>query len=640
MITPDSLSRKRWSRWLKVTAWSLLYAATALSLSWLGSYAATTMVLYDFYNGLQAEPTDQGRVVIAGYRESDAARFGDWPVSDAVVAQLADRALQAGAASVTIAGNRAFRLAPGQEELDALIARSDRIQFAIDLRHAHPGTPYLEAPARVGSAVIYHDTGGQIRRIRGGGPFRGRDVLSIELATVEPVLRDRGEAVRYSGGVLRYGALSLPHLERNFGGYWDNYGIEAVFLPQARQRVVAPQLSLDALASAAPGSLEGKVVVFCAQTAGARAQHTRTSPIRERVSVCEAFAQIVNNLLAVADGERRFVQPLPEWAEHLLLGALSFAVLVLVLTVRRWTRIMAVVGVAIVLWLLIGYVAFLQGLWLPIAPVLASLVIAPVVRLLWATLAARRLGWQLATLLDLVDSFADPLVVVDRRQRLRLANRAGYSLFGALPKQVIDRPLSALLELDPVSTLERDALNAWVRSGPEAGARARVRRQTLASGTREGLVLLRIEYVEAAPDGDAEHRPGEGGLAEGFASACYWAAKDGRPLSLLLAQFSTPLDEMERREAIQRARRIGAAVLAAGELDASTLAVIADEQALGTLGVEDALRHVWEWPLAEGQRLPVASLHCAQAWWPEDGGDWEALLSVARRRLAAMVDAA
>jgi CHASE2 domain-containing sensor protein len=631
-----SRSRKRWRRWHKVSAWSLLYVLTAVTLSWLGAYAAPTMVLYDLYNGLQAAPVDQGRVVIVGYREADAARYGDWPVSDAVVASLADRALAAGAASVTITGNRAFRLEPGGAELDALIQRTDRLQFAIDLRGAHPGTPFLQAPARVGSAVIYFDTGGQIRRVRGGGPFRGQDFLSIELATVEPVMRDAGQPLRFSGGLLQFGAQTLPPLGRNFGGYWDNYGIEPVFLPQARQRVVAPQLSLDALHAAAPGSLSGKTVIFCAQTAGARAQHTRTSPIRGRVSVCEALAQGVNNLLAVAAGERRFVRPLPEWAEHTLLGVLSFGVLALVLWWRRWPWIMASVGALIVGWMLIGYLAFLAGWWLPVVPVLVSLILAPVVRLLWATLAARQLGWQLATLLDLVDSFADPLVVVDRQQTVRLANRAFYSLFGALPKQIKDRPLAELLELDPVSTLEREALNAWVRSGPERGARARVRRQALASGVREGLELLRVEYVDAVAELDA--RPGVDSLAEGFARAGYWAEKDGRPLSLLLARFREPLRDADRHEALQRARRIGAAVLAAGEWDAQTLGVIADEQSLGALGVEDALRHVWEWPLPDGRRLPLEQLHCAQAWWPEDGEDWASLSAAAELRLAAMAE--
>lgn len=637
MNTTLPRSRKRWRRWHKIAAWSLLYLVTAVTLSWLGAYAAPTMVLYDFYNGLQAAPTDQGRVVIVGYRESDAATHGEWPVSDAVVARLAEQALAAGAASVTITGNRAFRLEPGGAELDALIQRTDRLQFAIDLRGAHPGTPFLEAPARVGSAVIYFDTGGQIRRVRGGGPFRGRDFLSIELATVEPVLRDAGQALRFSGGLLTFGDWELPPLGRNFGGYWDLYGIEPVFLPQARQRVVAPQQSLDALLTAAPDSLRGKTVIFCAQTAGARAQHTRTSPISGRVSVCEALAQSVNNLLAVAAGERRFVRPLPEWAEHTLLGTLSFLVLALVLWMRRWPRIMATIGALIAGWLLLGYLAFLAGWWLPVVPVLVSLIIAPVVRLLWTTLAARRLGWQLATLLDLVDSFADPLVVVDRNQTMRLANRAFYSLFGTLPKQIKDRPLAGLLELDPVSTLERDALNAWVRSGPERGSRARVRRQALASGAREGLEMLRIEYVDAVAETDA--RPGSDSLAEGFVSACYWAEKDGRPLSLLLARFRTPLGEADRREALQRARRIGAAVLAAGDWDAQTLGVIADEQSLGALGVEDALRHVWEWPLPDGRRLPVDQLDCAQAWWPEDGTDWISLGGAAERRLVAMTDA-
>lgn len=640
MNTLFSRSRTRWRRWQKVSAWSLLYVLTAVLLSWLGAYAAPTMVLYDLYNGLQADPNDQGRVVIVGYREADQARYGDWPVSDAVVAEVADRALAAGAASVTIAGNRAFRLEPGGGELDALIARTERLQFAIDLRGAHPGTPFLESPARIGSSVIYFDSGGEIRRVRGGGPFRGRDVLSIELATVEPVLRDLGRHVQFSKGVLQFGDWQLPALPRNFGGYWNRYMVEPVFLPQARQRAVAPQLSLDALHAAAPGSLNGKTVIFCAQTAGARAQHTRTSPIAGRVSVCEAFAQSVNNLLAVAAGERRFVRPLPEWAEHTLLGVLSFAVLALVLGLRRWPGIMAGVGAVIAGWLLVGYLAFLAGWWLPVVPVLVSLIIAPVVRLLWATLAARQLGARLATLLDLVDSFADPLVVVDRNHTVQLANRAFYSLFGALPKQIKDRPLAALLELDPVSTLERDALNAWMRSGPESGSRARVRRQPLASGRREGLEMLRIEYVEVTPAADQESRPGEEGLLEGFESARYWAEKDGRALSLLLVRFGVALADADRREAIQRARRIGPAVLAAGELDARTLAVVADEQSLGVLGVEDALRHVWDWPMADGRRLPLEGLLCAQAWWPDDGSDWPSLKAAAERRLRSTADPA
>lgn len=637
MISP--LPRKRWSRWLKVSTWSLLYVATAVTLSWLGAYAAPTMVLYDFYNGLQAAPVDQGRVVIAGYRESDTARFGEWPVSDAVVAQMAERALAAGAASVTIAGNRAFRLEPGVAELDALIARTDRLQFAIDLRGAHPGTPFLAPPARMGSSMIFFDTGGEIRRVRVGGPFRGREVPSIELTSVEPRLRDQG-GLRLVDGVVQFGTQQVPPLGRNFGGYWDNYGTESVLLPQARQRVVVPQVTLTELESIAPDRLDGKVVVLCAQTAGARAQHTRTSPIPGRVSICEAFAQSLNNLLGVAAGERHFVRPLSIGTEHVLIGVLSFAALALVLTVRRWPRMLMGVGAAIVAWLGLAYLAFLQGLWLPVVPVLASLVIAPVVRLLWATLAARRLGWQLATLLDLVDSFADPLVVIDRRQNIRLANRAFYALFGALPEQIRDRPLVDWLELDPVSTLERDALNAWVRSGPGRGARARVRRQALASGARQGLEMLRIEYVDAVVEAEveADGRPGGSGLAEGFDHARYWADKDGRPLSLLLARFAGPLTAADRREAIQRARRIGAAVLAADELDAQTLGVIADEQSLGGLGVEDALRHVWEWPLPDGRRLPVEQLTCAQAWWPEDGVEWAALRATADRRLAAMAD--
>lgn len=637
-MTAPILPSKFRSRPLKVTAWSLLYLATAIALSWLGAFAAPTMVLYDFYNALQAAPVDQERVVIVGYRESDADRYGEWPVSDAVVAQVAERALAAGAASVTIAGNRAFRLEPGLAELDALIARTDRLQFAIDLRGAHPGTPFLQPPARVGSAVIFFDSGGEIRRVRIGGPFRGRNALSIELATVEPVLRDRGQALEISEAGLRFGDQQLPALGRNFGGYWDRFGLERVVLPQARQRVVVPQLSLTELETLESGQLDGKVVIFCTQTAAARAQHTRTSPIPGRVSICEALAQGVGNLLGVAAGERRFVQPLSLVAEHLLIGLLAFAVLAMVLSIRHWPRLMLCIGAGIGVWLLLGYLAFLQGLWLPVVPVLVALVLAPVVRLLWATLAARQLGWQLATLLDLVDSFADPLVVIDRRQTIRLANRAFYAQFGVLPKQVRDRPLLSLLELDAVSTLERDALNAWVRSGPDRGARARVRRQALASGVRQGLELLRIEYVDTVAAAEPDPKPGADGLAEGFRQARYWAEKDGRPLSLLLARFAEPLSDADGREALLRARRIGAAVLAADALDPQTLGVIADEQSLGGLGVEDALRHVWEWPLPDGRRLPVEALSCAQAWWPEDGAEWAPLQAAAERRLDAMRD--
>ncbi len=356
--------------------------AGMIAARYAGALQPLELLAYDLARRVLADRVsdDTSRVVVIAIEEEDLRRHG-WPLSDGLLAEIGAGARAAGAEAVLMDIVRDWPVAPGSDQLDALLRQDDHIYWAYSPPDAGwIGTPPPEpliGTDRIGFADMIADPDGITRRglvFLAAANAQGFS-RSLGLVGALAYLRPRGiapQADTRGPEYMRLGETTLRPMRPTEGAYVsvDAGGYQFV-LDFANGITSFAQYSLQSLLDGdlPEGALAGRIVFVGAATESVK-DHFYTPfgagrGSRDVTHGVQLHANVADQILRHAlDGAVpiRGIDDRAElaiaWGAALLMGALALTLSIGGLGGVVASGLAAMVGV----WLML----LSQGLWLPV----------------------------------------------------------------------------------------------------------------------------------------------------------------------------------------------------------------------------------------------------------------------------------
>ncbi|MCB2028228.1 MAG: adenylate/guanylate cyclase domain-containing protein [Rhodoferax sp.] len=348
-----------------------------------GGLQPMELAVYDLYlNARHDADWREDRVAVVLIDDADIRRIGRWPMSDDMLARVADTLLQAGPHAIGFDLYRDLPVAPGTQRLERLLATQEQLYVVMKFggrdaaRVAPP--PVLDGSDRIGFADLLIDPGGFVRR--GLLFLDDGETLAYAFAwrLVMPYLASKG--VTPAAGEpdpqhVRLGSVTLRPMEANDGPYVRadaaGYQFPLDFKGGERPfRVFSLSAVLDGTVPA--DALRDRIVLV-----GVSADSVKDlflTPFNHGASDAAStpgvlvHAHAVSQLLrAGLDGERPLVF-LPTWAGYLGMLAWSLVAVATALRVRALWLLALLAGLETLALFGGSYAAFLAGWWIPVVP--------------------------------------------------------------------------------------------------------------------------------------------------------------------------------------------------------------------------------------------------------------------------------
>lgn len=390
------LGRQVWEwRGVWIVAPSVATAVIAIRLvGWLQHWEWSTLDQYFRWRPL--EPTDQ-RIVIVGINEADLKKVRQWPISDAVLAQLLEKIKAQKPRVIGLDLYRDLPIEPGNEQLIKVFQTTpnligiEKINTE-DKDDAVAPPPELAKKGQVGVNNIVVDSDGKLRRgLLSDKGEQSTPSFSFVLAgmylqaqNIEPQPKEDNPKV------FQWGKSVFQPFNANDGGYInaDDGGYQILLNyrgPATSFRTISMS---DVLENRIPTDLMRDRIILIGSTATSlndffytpySGEHINTP---ERTSGVEVQANLISNIVSAALDGRSSIQTWSEPVECLWILLWSGIGATLIWKWRytgemRWLRPPqaslswqrgSLAFLAIGVLLSSTYVAFLWGWWIPVVP--------------------------------------------------------------------------------------------------------------------------------------------------------------------------------------------------------------------------------------------------------------------------------
>jgi adenylate cyclase len=358
--------------------------AGTLGLRSAGLLESLELGAYDLCLRLRpGAPAADPRIALVTVSEADIKRLRQWPMSDATLAMVLERVVEAGARVIGLDIYRDLQVPPGSEELDATFARHPRIIVVTKI--AEGASTGIPAPAavtqrfRIGFNDVPVDRGGVVRRALLFLDDGTTSYFSFPLQLALYYLRPEGLRVSDdpdTPGGVRLGPTPVPPLERGHGSYViaDMSGYQFM-LDYAGVAHPFTSVALSDILDNAPAKmalLRDRLVIIGVVSEAIKdiflTPHSRGHEFDQYVPGMTLHALAASQILRLARGESRPLRTLPEWQEAAWFALTSVAGAVLGLYVRSlWVfASAAVLGLGVIAVGAGGALAL--GWWLPLLP--------------------------------------------------------------------------------------------------------------------------------------------------------------------------------------------------------------------------------------------------------------------------------
>lgn len=347
-----------------------------------GRLESLELAAYDWYIRLQPHTPADRRILLVTVTERDIQTQGGWPLSDGVLARALTRLAGAGPRVIGVDLYRDVPVPPGSGELDAVLAREQRVIAVMKFRSATsegvPPPAALKATERVGFSDILVDPGGTVRRGLLFLDDGATTVSSFALLLALTYLQPEGVTLGPDPADRRYvklGRTTIGALEGNEGGYVRADARGYQFLLDWRGgRAAFPSVSLAALLSGeVPREIIENRIVLIGVTADSVKDQFYTPFSRGREADQDTagvaiHAHIVNQLLRIGLEGHAPTASLPEWQEAIWIFLWSALGGLIGYAVRSPSGLPLVLGGALVALGSIDYLVLLAGWWIPLVP--------------------------------------------------------------------------------------------------------------------------------------------------------------------------------------------------------------------------------------------------------------------------------
>lgn len=387
----SKLKRQIWEwRGVLVTAPSV--AVIVIALRFAGVLQLLEWSAYDqLFRFRPQEPTDS-RIVIVGISESDLQRLKQWPIQDAVLAKLLNKIKQQKPSAIGLDIYRDLPVEPGHQELLQVYKSTPNL---IGIKKVVGGAsgpavdppPELQAKEQVSANDLPLDTDSKIRRHF----LYVNTVESLGLKLAFIYLENEGivpKPSKRNPDNLQLGEVEFVPFGSYDGGYvrTDARGYQILLNFRGPAASFQNVSVMEVLENRIPADLMRDRIVLIGSVADSLNDLLYTPysssiiGIPRRTSGVEVHANLTSMILgAVLDG-RPLIKTWPEWLEWLwILGASITGAIVswqwrykggMAKFSMRVIAIMFSIGGSI---LIAGYLAFLNGWWIPVIPPVLAL---------------------------------------------------------------------------------------------------------------------------------------------------------------------------------------------------------------------------------------------------------------------------
>ena len=368
-----------------------------LGLKFLGAFQLVEWAALDGWFRLRPLEERDSRIVIIGISEQDITGDTQWPLTDALLAELIDKVAAQNPRAIGLDLYRDFPLDPGHQDLVEVMESTPQligVEKVLGIPVAPP--PSLEQREQVGIADFVLDADGKVRR--GLLSVRTSDnQIKMSLGTKLALAYLATEDVSLQGlnepsETYQLGKAVFQRFEKNDGGYVgaDAAGYQLLINFRSGSCTdTAPNCSFEMismgefLSSQIPPDLLQDRIVLIGITAPSLQNHFYNPySYSEAISITgvEVHAHLTSQIISAALEGRALIQTWPEPLEYLWIFVWSsFGTLLGILCLNRQR-------ITVGLWWLVGtlmlllsslvigaYVAFLAGWWIPVVPPLLAL---------------------------------------------------------------------------------------------------------------------------------------------------------------------------------------------------------------------------------------------------------------------------
>jgi adenylate cyclase len=413
-----------------------LVFAVLIGLRALGALEGLELAVYDWHIRLRAgAPAKKPPIVLVTITDRDIAELGTWPVPDQMLAKVLETLSRSGARAIGLDVYRDVPVPPGQEALNAVLAKNPQIVGAMLLpRGENPGVrppAVLAGTERAGFTDLVVDADGRVRR----GLLLvddGKNVFySMPMRLALLYLQGEGVVVRgdpQNPEHLRLGRTTLRPFEANDGAYVRADAGGYQFLLDYRDGPEAfAEIGFNQLIA---GEFDRRLVKDRVAVVGVTAESVKdsfytpfTGALRAKDSMygAELHGHMVGQLVRAAlAGERPIAVPSnAAEALWLLVWCLLGAALAFV-SRSAWRFALAAVAGLIVL-AVAAHGVFLLGWWIPFVPPALGWAAAAGVASAYVSSSERK---ERAKLMGLFSSYVSPELAeaIWRDRSLFLAN--------------------------------------------------------------------------------------------------------------------------------------------------------------------------------------------------------------------------
>lgn len=429
---------------------SLVISASILLLRYFGLLQAPELAMLDQMFRLRPIEAADPRIVLVTISDADIRQIQAWPIPDQVLANLIERVRTAEPRAIGLTLYRDLSVGEGQAELERIFATTPNLigtEKLPDNESAAVAPPTtLERQQQVGFNNVVIDADNVVRRsllfLQLQQELHRSFALKLALKYLEP----ESIGLRARGTQVEIGSLKLLPIASQVGGYMradvGGYQIlanprspaaafESLSLSQVLSGEFDPEIMRDRVVLIGSTSDSVRDVFYTSYSGGLGGNSLPISGV-------ELQAQFVSQLLSAVLDQRPLLHVPPEGFKILWLWLWCWVGAALCWWVRPLERSAVRVGVASLGLMLICYVAFLLGYWLPLVPPLSALLGATIAMTGRIARQEGELKKSKEFLNSIINTIPDPVFVKNQSHRWIVLNRAFAHFIGY--------PIDVLLE--------------------------------------------------------------------------------------------------------------------------------------------------------------------------------------------------
>lgn len=407
-----------WNRWI-LEDWPLFIIAPGVALSvaiasssgLLQSLELTTLDF--FFRTRPLEPPDN-RISVVTINEEDIRKIGTWPIPDKYFAQVLSNLKAQKPRVIGLDIYRDFPVEPGYPELLKVFQSTPNLVGVQQMlgREVVPPASVLAKLNQVADSQILEDPDQRVRRSLLTAEINGKVVMGLGLATTLKYLeveKIKPEPVAGQDNIYQLGGVQIGPLKQDDGGYVqaDAVGFQTLLNFRGREASFQTISFTDVLNNRLPeGWVQDRVVLI--GTTAESLRDTFLTPYgngRGHSSWMPGVfihANITSQFLSSALDRRPLLRGVPgSWRWAWIWGGAIAGVLVcwnLLQTtelMKHWTSTLAIAGVgtASAGGLLLGYLLFLQGWWIPVVTAIVALDAAAIACFVYHSYKLQRLAY-------------------------------------------------------------------------------------------------------------------------------------------------------------------------------------------------------------------------------------------------------